>query len=188
MSVDRNKIFVGWSVGDSKISQAIQAHSLIDCAKNKIKICEKDIASHVFAIHKDFVYESHFRSGVVKLPFENWLRNSNKGNPYTLFEFPLVLESLEYFARVKTPYGKLNILQMIVTNKLHELFDINLSESRDKDSGMICSEYLANCGINIESITEYFKLPCHLIKPVHFQIYALNFKRIYEGGKELIYE
>jgi hypothetical protein len=181
MIITHNKIFVGWSIGDSRVSRAIQTHSLVDCARNKIKICEKDIASHVFALHKDFVYESHFSAGVVKLPFENWLKLSNKGNPYTLFEFPLVLESLEDFARLKVPYGKLNILQMIVTNKLHELFDMDLSESLDKDNGMICSEYLANCGSNIESITDYFKLPCHLIKPVHYQIYALK------EGKELLH-
>ena len=180
IDLPQNKMLVGWSVGQSDVSKAIQWHSLQDCKINDIEICQKDIASHVFAYHNGFIYESHFHSGVVKIPYENWLKTSNRGNPYTLFEFPLIVESLQYFARVKTPYGKLNILQMLVTNKLNEFLNMPLSESLDRDRGMICSEYLANCGINICSILEYYKLPAHLIKPVHYQIYALkNNEKVY---------
>lgn len=196
--VTTNQIYVGWSIGDSAVSRAIQRHSRDELClfKNVPELIRPDkkeqLATHVFAMYKDFVYESHYCvidprikvefRGVHKWVLDDWLEYSNKGNKFYIFPYDgLNLEKLEYWVKNNPGYGKKNIAQLLAHDLLDEFLSLPLSESRDLDPGLICSEYLAECDDSKKILKfgeynteEFVMLKPHLIKPVHWQAWAYN--------------
>ncbi len=189
-------MYVGWSVGDSPVSRAIQRHSRDELYlfKNVPELirpdCHKKLATHVFAVHKNIVYESHFcvekdglkRRGVMDWSWKNWLKYSNRGNKFYLFPYKgLSLDKLEYWVKHNPGYGRRNIAQLLARDLCNEFLRLPLSDSRDFDPGLICSEYLAECDESKEILKfgennseEFIMLKPHLIKPVHWQAWAYN--------------
>lgn len=188
-------IFVGWSIGKGTVSRAIQRHSKDElCLFKDTKLIRPDresqIATHVFALYKNKVFESHFcveknglaRTGVMEWTFDNWLKYSNKNNQFFYFPYAgLSLELLEFWVRNNPGYGKMNIAQLLARDLFDKFLTLPLSDSRDKDKGLICSEYLAICDESQEILrfgeknsNEFIMLKPHLIKPIHWQAWAYN--------------
>lgn len=180
-SLDKNKTYVGYQVGTSKISRAIQHMS-----RKETDIPEREIASHVFALaYRDgewHIFEAHANwDGCMKLPFKQWEALNKKDSTFYCVERPLNVDVLEFYAnKLFNPgYSKIEIIDLAI-NQIAK----NLVFQKD-NPGMICSEYIANADKGF-AMSYTWGLKCNLVKPIHWQMELLGKgKKATKGGKNV---
>lgn len=110
------------------------------------------------------VWESHFDGGVVKKPFDTWVKKNANKKEIKGFLYPgIELNKLNHWASQNLPYGTLDILGLLSDSKL------GFGNIRNSE-GLICSEYVAMCDSgNVLKFAN--KDRPDEIKPVDFQLF-----------------
>lgn len=158
--LDKNKTYVGFSIGDSFISRLIQNFS-----KKETRIRQDKIATHIFAIvfenGKPVVYESHLnQNGCKKIPYLDWVKDYKTEN---IFAFPYELnrDALLYYTNFNPGYSFAEIGGLA-------LEEITEKHFWNNNPGVTCSEYIASCTQDFDICYRY-NLPTFRVKPVHWQ-------------------
>lgn len=179
-SLDKNKTYVGYSVGTSQASKFIQVLSA-----QETDIPADEIASHIFSLvyqnEEWFVFESHLKyDGCTKIPYKEWVKDYS---PETIFcaERPLNVKTLEFYANplFNPGYSAAGLAGLI-------LEQISEKEFWNDNPGMICSEYIANADMHFKICYDYNQKP-NRIKPLYWQLELLKKQRLIPGkNKELV--
>lgn len=166
-NLDKNKTYVGYSVGTSFPSQMVQKLS-----KCETDIPEEEIASHIFSLVCEndewFVFESHLKwDGCSKIPYSEWAKDYN---PEKIFcgERPLNIKALEFYANpaFNPGYSAAGLAGLVVEQ-------ITESEFWNDNPGMICSEYIAHADVDFKICYAYNQKP-NRIKPIYWQMELLK--------------
>lgn len=187
MKIKKDETYIICEIGNSQVSKLIQKHSEKEALMlpELIRPSTDRLPSHVAALHNGWVYQSHYKveftdeeeiyhcyRGVHKLPFELWLKHSCQKNDFFMFQYDLDVDMLEHYVEHNPGYGKLNIGQFLAREKIELLLGRPLSESWDRDPGLICSEYLAVTDYRAKLEVAFNLDGSWLIKPVHWLVWA----------------
>lgn len=159
-SLDKNKTYAGFEIGQGLISGLIQKLS-----KKESILPKHKIATHVFALvfenNIPYVYESHFKwNGCKKMSYQDWIRGYK---PESIFVCPIELnrDSLLYYTNFNPGYSVAAISGLA-------LEEITEKHFWNNNPGVTCSEYIASCTSDY-NVCYSNNLPTYRIKPVHFQ-------------------
>jgi hypothetical protein len=168
-TLDRDKTYVGLSVSDNFVSDAIEK-----CEIGGDTIPDGTKASHVLGLAYDtddwYIFEAHLiYKGVRKVKLTDFISEIelSKNTRVYFKEFSLDLASLNYYFNFKKfyPYD--------IKNIIYRLLDHFPLVSGQDTKNLICSKYISMCELGY-NLCYKLNLPYDVVTPAHIQNYVQN--------------